>query len=119
MKKLMMILALVLVVPMSFGQEEKKDTYVLEGDQIVATLYHANGVIAQQGFYTKKGVLDGQWISFDAKGNKTAVAYYDQGVKVGTWTFYAGDIKKEVTYDQSKIAEVKTWTVTDTRVVSN
>ena len=70
-------------------------------------------------FYTKDNVLDGVWISYDAQGNTTAVASYDKGVKVGTWMFYQGDSIKQVSYQNSDIAEVKTWTVTDTRVVSN
>ena len=119
MKKLMMILALVLVVPMSFGQEEKKDTYILNGDHIEATLYHDNGIVAQTGTYDLKNRLDGQWISYDAEGNKTGVAQYKNGLKVGTWMFFDGDILREVTYSSSKIAKVKTYTVTDTRVVSN
>lgn len=114
-----MIMAILLVGTLSFAQEENKPIYELKGDLIEATLFHANGAVAQTGFYTKDNKLEGMWVSYDATGNKTAVAYYYEGEKVGTWTFYNGDTKKEVTYENSRIAAVKTWEVTDTRVVTN
>ena len=98
---------------------EPKNSYVLNGDFIEATLYHDNGAVAQTGFYTLDNKLQGQWISYNAKGEKTAVANYENGAKVGTWIFYQGDTMKEVHYKSSKIAEVKTWTNTDTKVVVN
>lgn len=85
---------------------------------IEATLYHDNGEIAQTGFYTEQNKLQGEWISYDAEGNTTAVAQYDNGKKVGVWKFYQGDTMKEVTYTNAKIAKVKTWESKDTRVVS-
>ena len=87
--------------------------------QIDAVLYHDNGVVAQKGSYTKTGKLDGKWLSFNPAGTLTAEAYYNKGQKVGTWTFYNGNTKKEVTYTDSRIGEVTTWTLTDSRVVSN
>ena len=119
MKKTMLLFVTALVVQFSFAQQEKNNQYVANGDTIEATLYHDSGMVAQTGFYTKDNVLDGVWISYDAQGNTTAVASYDKGVKVGTWMFYQGDSIKQVSYQNSDIAEVKTWTVTDTRVVSN
>ena len=83
-----------------------------------ATLFHDNGLVAQTGFYTKDGKLQGEWNSFDVDGNKTATAYYNEGNKVGTWTFYNGNEMKKVDYSDSRIAQIKTWKVTDTRVVS-
>lgn len=124
MKKLLLLLALVLFANIGFAQSCKKtcdmkNSYVQNGDLIEATLYHDNGKVAQTGFYTLENKLEGEWISYDAKGNKTAVAYYDSGQKVGKWVFYNGDEMKEVVYSNSKIAEVKTWKNTETRVVSN
>ncbi|MEM7186685.1 MAG: hypothetical protein AAF466_08500, partial [Bacteroidota bacterium] len=98
---------------------EPKNIYVLNGDLIEATLYHENGKVAQTGFYTLENKLHGEWISYNDNGEKTAVASYDNGAKVGTWVFFHGDTMKEVSYESSKIAEVKTWTVTDTKVVVN
>ena len=119
MKKLVCLLAVVFSFSTVAAQELKKDVFQMEGDVIAATLYHENGTVAQTGFYTKENKLQGEWISYDTNGNKTAVAQYDKGEKVGTWMFYQGEIQKEVTYTASKIAEVRTWEVTDTRMVTN
>ena len=109
---------------MSFAQDckkvcDKKNSYALNGDVIEAVLYHDNGVIAQQGFYTKENKLQGEWVSFDAQGNKTAIAYYDKGKKVGKWTFYNANEVKEVIYSNSKIAKVTSTTTKDYRIVTN
>lgn len=125
MKKLILILAVIFSASTAFAQdckkscEGKKDKFVLENGLINATLYHDNGVIAQKGFYTKENKLQGEWTSYDTEGNKTAVAQYDNGEKVGTWKFYQGSTLKEVTYANSKIAKVNTWEAKDTRVVFN
>lgn len=120
MKKIIVLLVLVFTANVAFAQScVKKDSYVLNGDVIEATLYHENGAIAQTGFYTKENKLDGEWISFDANGNKTAVATYKNGEKVGVWKFYNGNEMKEVTYSGSKIAQLKTWEHTEKQVVSN
>ncbi|MBT8262113.1 MAG: nicotinic acid mononucleotide adenyltransferase [Bacteroidia bacterium] len=122
MKRIIALLVIVIAANTSFAQECKKtckkDAYVLADGLIEATLYHDNGVIAQTGYYTEDNTLQGEWISYDAQGNKTAVAQYDNGEKVGTWLFYQGENMKEVTYSDSKIAEVKTWKIKDSRVVS-
>ncbi len=124
MKKIVMIILVALTANVAVAQSQKKscdvkDTYVLNGDLIEATLYHDNGTIAQTGFYTLDNELHGQWISFNDQGERTAVANYDNGEKVGSWIFYQGDTMKEVFYESSKISEVKTWTVTDTKVVAS
>jgi len=114
-----MIIAILICSASTVMAQCKKDTYVLNNDVIEATLYHENGAVAQTGFYTKENKLQGEWVSYDISGNKTAIAKYDNGEKVGTWMFYQGDIVKEVNYENSKIAEVRTLKVTDTRIVSN
>ncbi len=124
MKKIVLLLVLVMSANMAFAQTCKKtcdmkNSYVMKGDVIQATLYHDNGAVAQTGFYTKENKLHGEWISYNAKGDKTAIANYDNGAKVGTWLFYHEDSMKEVSYENSKIAEVKTWKTTSTKVVTN
>jgi antitoxin component YwqK of YwqJK toxin-antitoxin module len=122
MKRIIALLIIVIAANTTFAQECKKtckkDAYVLVDGLIEATLYHENGTIAQTGFYNEDNKLQGEWTSYDSNGNKTAVAQYDKGRKVGTWQFYQGDTKKEVTYSDSGIAEVKTWAMKDSRVVS-
>ncbi|CAM3362398.1 toxin-antitoxin system YwqK family antitoxin [Aequorivita lipolytica] len=119
MKNILTILALVLLTSVSVAQEVNKSTYLIDGDIIEATLYHNNGMIAQTGYYTQDNKLTGEWVSYDLNGNKTAVAQYNNGEKVGTWVFYDGDIKREVSYYDSRIAKVTTWKVSHTHVVSN
>ena len=128
MKKLIIALLVVFTVGSITAQEckktcemtcNKKDKFIMNDGLIEATLYHDNGAVAQTGYYTKDNKLQGEWISYDANGNKTAVGNYQDGVKVGTWSFFQGDNKKEVRYDNSKITEVKTWSLEDTRIVSN
>ena len=130
MKKLILCLAVLFSVNTMLSQDCAKtcdmaktsDTahkYVMSNGLIEATLFHDNGKIAQTGFYTKENKLHGAWVSFDTNGNKTAEAHYNNGKKVGTWFFFQGNAQKEVVYNDSKIAQVRTWEVTDTRVVSN
>jgi|GEM_PF-124385 len=125
MKNILSLLVVCLLANVAVAQCSKtcskdvKDKYVLADDGLIeATLYHDNGVVAQKGFYTQENKLQGEWISYDTQGNKTAIAQYNNGNKVGTWKFFQGDIMKEVTYASSKIAKVKTWEANDTRVVS-
>ncbi len=119
MKNIITLLAIVLISSATFAQDTKKNSYILDGDLIEATLYHDNGAIAQTGYYTQDNKLTGEWVSFDANGNKTAVAHYNNGEKVGTWYFYQGNTQHEVAYNDSQIAKVNTWKLTDTYVVSN
>ncbi|GAB5401095.1 MAG: hypothetical protein Aureis2KO_26800 [Aureisphaera sp.] len=124
MKKIVLLAVALFCMNLTMAQDckktcLKKDSYVQSGDLIEATLYHDNGMVAQTGFYTLDNKLHGEWVSYDSQGTKTAVANYDNGNKVGTWKFYQGETIKEVNYQDSRIAEVKTWTVTDTKVVVN
>ena len=122
MRKFIVLLVIVFAANTSFAQDctlaKKKDKFELVDGLIQATLYHDNGVVSQTGFYTSENELHGEWISYDTTGNKTAIAQYDRGSKVGTWYFFQGDTKKEVTYTDSKISEVKTWKKQDSRLVS-
>jgi antitoxin component YwqK of YwqJK toxin-antitoxin module len=126
MKRVILLLVIVFAANTAIAQECqttckktcKKNSYELTEGLIKATLYHENGEIAQTGYYTQENKLQGEWISYDINGNKTAVAQYDNGNKVGTWLFYQGELMKEVTYDDSRIAEVKTWKFEDSRLVS-
>lgn len=119
MKKIVLLLAICLSAGLMNAQDVVKNKFLPSGNLIEATLYHQNGAIAQTGFYTKENKLQGEWISYDLLGNKTAIAQYNQGKKVGTWFFYEGDVMKEVNYDNFKITAVKTWEVKDSRMVSN
>lgn len=119
MKNIFALIAIFICTSYAFAQESQKSEYTIKGDLIQATLFHDNGEVAQTGFYTKDNKLQGEWVSYDANGAKTAVAHYNNGLKVGTWMFFQGNTQKEVMYSNSQIAQVKTWEITDTQVVSN
>ncbi|MFT4800832.1 MAG: antitoxin component YwqK of YwqJK toxin-antitoxin module [Flavobacteriaceae bacterium] len=98
--------------------QEKQDEFTEKGDLINATLYHDNGIVSQTGFYNKEGNLHGDWISFDNKGLKTAVAKYNNGEKVDTWFFYQDKLISEVTYANSRVSKIKTWEPANVNIVS-
>ncbi|SRX72331.1 toxin-antitoxin system YwqK family antitoxin [Aequorivita antarctica] len=119
MKNIITILAIALFTSVSFSQDTKKNTYFLDGDVIEATIYHDNGMIAQTGYYSKENKLTGEWVSYDLKGEKTAVAQYNNGEKVGTWYFFTDKNIKEVSYMDARVAKVVTWKSSDTQIVVN
>ncbi|MCZ4317882.1 nicotinic acid mononucleotide adenyltransferase [Aequorivita viscosa] len=108
MKKIISLLLLVLISGVAVSQNTKNNSYILEGDVIQATLYNQDGTLAQTGYYTKDNKLTGEWISYDFQGNKTAIATYKNGEKVGTWFFHRGVILQEVSFVDSRIANVTT-----------
>ncbi|HLV63990.1 nicotinic acid mononucleotide adenyltransferase [Galbibacter sp.] len=117
MRNILTTLALVFSV-MLFGQQvEKKPKLEIENGMVKATYYHDNGVVAQTGTYVD-GKLHGQWKSFDEQGKAIAIANYDMGAKTGNWFFYHGDVLKEVTYENSAIASVRSWNQTNKIVVN-
>ena len=122
MKNIITLLALVAVVALGSAQEIKKNEYVVDksdSNLIKATLYHDNGTVAQTGYYTLDNKLQGEWVSYDTNGNKTAIARYNNGKKVGSWMFFQGETIKEVTYMNSKIAKVNTFKKDNSQIVSN
>lgn len=102
MKKLLIIA----VMALSFGTYAQVDpTFEKEGDMVKATYFHANGEIAQQGYFLNEK-LEGEWKMYDEQGEKIAVGNYDNGLRTGKWLFWEGDIQKEVNFDNNKIASV-------------
>ena len=87
MKKIVLLLVFVFSTSLFVAQETTKKELVKKGDLVAATLYHSNNAIAQEGFYNKLGKLQGTWTSYDADGNKTAIAQYDNGKKSGYLVF--------------------------------
>ncbi len=119
MKNILSLLAIVFITSAAVAQNTKNNIYFLDGDVIEATLYHDNGTIAQTGFYNKENKLTGEWVSYDLQGNKTAVAEYNNGKKVGTWYFFSDNSIKEVSYMDARVAKVVSWKTSDTQLVSN
>lgn len=116
MKKQILILVVAFIGVTAFAQQERDLKLNSKEKLIEVVYYHDNGVISQQGTYTLDGKLQGEWISFDAQGNKTALAVYDNGEKVGKWFFWSGDTLKEVDYENNSIASVVKWNKSSTNV---
>ncbi|AZQ59519.1 nicotinic acid mononucleotide adenyltransferase [Maribacter sp. MJ134] len=76
-----------------------------EGDMVKATYFHANGAVAQQGYFLNEK-LEGEWTMFNEKGDKIAMGNYVKGAKTGKWLFWEGDALREVNFDNNKIAAV-------------
>ncbi len=110
MKKNVLFLVAFLIAVVSFGQQKRdlklnKDTNLIE-----VVYYHDNGVVSQTGAYTLDGKLQGEWLSFDAAGNKVVSASYDNGKKVGKWFYWNDKTLKEVDYTRNAIVSVNEWT---------
>ena len=104
MKKYIMIAAvLISSVVMAQNKQPKLEAV---GEMVKVTYLHDNGQVQQQGYY-KNGKLEGQWVSFDDKGNKVAVAEYKNGQKVGTWLHWNEAAISQVSYSNNRIASVK------------
>jgi antitoxin component YwqK of YwqJK toxin-antitoxin module len=101
------ILSAILFTGITFAQENNPELEAV-GELVKTTYYFENGKVQQEGFF-KNGKLDGVWTSYDANGNKLAVANYDNGEKTGKWFFWTGTNLNEVDYSNSRIASVKTW----------
>jgi antitoxin component YwqK of YwqJK toxin-antitoxin module len=99
------ILAAVLFSGILTAQEGKPELEVV-GNKVKATYYYNNGRIQQEGFF-KNGKLDGVWVSYDERGNKTVEGEYNEGLKTGNWTFYNEKNLSQVAYVNSKVSSVK------------
>lgn len=95
---------------MTFAQEDNNVKVNKDGDLTVATYYHDNGTIEQQGTFNQEGELHGVWTSYDLDGNKTMVGNYVNGKKDGKWLFWSNNKLKEVDYVDSRITSVSEWT---------
>lgn len=107
MKKNMFILFACFISMVSLAQKERVLKLNNETNLIEVTYYHDNGAVSQTGAYTLDGKLQGEWLSFDAEGNKTVLANYDNGKKVGKWFYWTKETVKEVDYTTNVIANLK------------
>ncbi|MWB95908.1 membrane-binding protein [Flavobacterium sp. GA093] len=76
------------------------------GNKVKATYYYDNGRVQQEGYFVD-GKLDGVWVAYDEKGNKTAVAEYTNGVKTGKWMYFNDKTINQVAYADNKVESVK------------
>lgn len=107
MKKGILVLFACFIGMVSLAQKERVLKLNEATNLIEVTYYHDNGVVSQTGTYTLDGKLQGQWLSFDTDGNKTVLANYDNGKKVGKWFYWNNGTVKEVDYTTNVIASLK------------
>ena len=108
MKKITLTIALFLIAIISYSQNTKLKTLEKKGDLLEIKLYYNSGTLMQHGFYTEEGkILHGSWESFNEDGTRQCVAFYDKGVKVGTWFYYKNNEITRVTYKNNKITNVE------------
>ncbi len=101
------ILAILFISSIGFSQD-KATNYEKEGDLVKATYFYDNGDVKVQGYFKDKK-LTGTWKSFDKQGNKTQMAQYNEGKKVGKWFVWGKDSLKEITYMNNAIVSVNDW----------
>ena len=107
MKKYILILAVLFIGTSVYAQDTNtKVKHEQKGDLVESTYFYADGSIQQKGTFNEDGKLHGIWTSFDTNGNKVAVGKYENGKKVGKWTFWVNGDVKEVSYVDSKITKV-------------
>lgn len=106
MKKILTVCALSLATAVL--SQNNQPTFKAEGDLVKATYYYEDGTIKTQGFFKNKK-LTGEWTSYDTSGNKTQLAYYKDGKKVGKWFIWTDDALKEINYKDNSIASVNVW----------
>jgi antitoxin component YwqK of YwqJK toxin-antitoxin module len=82
--------------------------YTIENQMVKATYYYDNGQVMQEGFY-KDGKLHGKWVAYNEDGSKQSIGEYTDGAKSGKWFFWGSSALSEVDYNDSRVAEVKTW----------
>jgi antitoxin component YwqK of YwqJK toxin-antitoxin module len=106
MKKLIAII--IFCATVAGYSQNQKPTFKAEGDLVKATYYYEDGSIKTEGFFKDKK-LAGEWVRFDKAGNKTQLAYYDDGKKVGKWFVWTKESLKEINYANNAIASVNIW----------
>ena len=112
------ILALIFLFTVSItNAQEVEPTYEKVGDKVKATYYFEDGKVKEQGFF-KDAKLTGKWVSYNKEGEKTMIAHYEAGKKVGKWFAWSNSSLKEINYANNTIVSVKTWNE-ETRLAIN
>lgn len=88
--------------------QEVEPTYEKAGNLVKVTYFYKDGKIKEQGFFKNKK-LEGTWKAFDKNGEKTVIAQYKNGKKVGKWFIWQKDELKEINYENNVIASVQSW----------
>ncbi|WP_372745384.1 hypothetical protein [Lutibacter sp.] len=92
----------------AFSQEQKVEYTKVDNNLTKATYYFTDNsdVIEREGFFNKNEKLHGMWVSYNVEGEKTSIAYYNNGKKDGVWSYFKEGKVSLVTYDNNKIISV-------------
>lgn len=85
--------------------QSKKPIFENQGDLVKATYFYENGIVKTEGYF-KNNKLSGEWITYDAKGNKRSIAKYKEGKKVGKWIVWTRNGVKEIFYENNSVVKV-------------
>lgn len=104
----MILIAFLFIGLITNAQDVKSPVYEKVDDLVRVTYFYKDGSVRQQGFFKDKKIT-GTWTFFDTKGNKTTVARYKNGKKVGKWLLLTHDGMKEIIYKNNLVVSVKTF----------
>jgi antitoxin component YwqK of YwqJK toxin-antitoxin module len=106
MTRIVLLAALLMIASIGYSQEKVEQKYNKETNLVEATYYYDNGNISQEGTFNTKGKLHGEWTSYNEEGKKIAMGTYENGVRTGTWYFWADGTLKEVEFNDNQIASI-------------
>lgn len=106
MYKSILLLVFMFALQAGYSQKKVEKHFNKATNLIEATYYNENGIVSQEGTFNTEGKLHGEWTSYNDKGERVAVGKYNNGVKTGTWYFWANDILREVEFSNNQIASV-------------
>lgn len=107
MKNLLIIIAFFFISASVYSQKTHLPKTETKGNLQEITIYYEDGTIMQHGFYTNEGKLHASWESYNADGSKKCYATYNNGVKVGIWTYWSKDKITKIEYDNNKIIKIE------------
>lgn len=107
MKKFITIFCFTMLGLFSNAQNKIIEKVKVTNDLTEVNIYYEDGAIMQHGFYTKEGKLHNSWESYHTNGSLKCVAFYKEGVKVGTWTYWDDGIISKVEYKNNEVVSIK------------
>ena len=99
----------ILTAQNAIAMEVPKPNYEIEEGFVKVTHYFESGEVKEQGYYDANNKLTGKWIQYDKTGEKTMIATFHNGAKVGKWFVKQGNKWLQLDYEQSRVANVSAW----------
>lgn len=83
------------------NNEPINDKYSVVGAQVQKVSFYESGAVKEQGYFLNEK-LHGTWVSYNEDGSVNTIAFYDQGKKVGIWSFFRNGEEFKVNFDKRK-----------------